>query len=64
VAIKGLDYPLVGEKVLGTRRCVGSGKLGKRGSQTIVIRSENTIPRHAVGDFEGRRKRSAKDAID
>jgi hypothetical protein len=64
VAIKGLDYPLVDEKVRGIRRRVRLGKLGKRGSQAIVIRSEDTMPRHTVGNLEGCRKRSAKDAID
>jgi hypothetical protein len=63
VAIKGLDDARVGEKVRGIRRRVRFGKLGKCGSQAIVIRSEDTIPRHAVGNFEGHRKRSAKDAI-
>jgi hypothetical protein len=30
----------------------------------MVIRGEDMISRHTVGDFEGRWKRPAKDAID
>jgi hypothetical protein len=63
VAIKGLYHLLIGEKFRGIRRQVGLGKLGKCGAQAMVIYSKDTIPPPAVGDFEGRRKGRAKDAV-
>jgi len=63
VAIKRLDHPLEGSSVRALRKCIGLRKLGKRRAQAMIIRSEDSIPRHAVGDFQGRRKGPAKDAV-
>jgi hypothetical protein len=63
VAIKGLYHLLIGEKFRGIRRQVGLDKLGKCGAQAMVICSKDTTSPHAVGDFEGRRKGPAKDAV-
>jgi hypothetical protein len=63
MAIERLDHPPIGEAVRHIKGRFRFGKLGKRSTQAIVIRRKDTISPYAIGDFQGRRKRPAKNAI-
>jgi hypothetical protein len=63
MTVERLDHPLIGEAVRHIKGWVWFGKLGKRDAQAIVIRREDPIPPHTIGDLQGCRKRPAKDAI-
>jgi hypothetical protein len=64
MAVKRLDHALIGKTIRRIEGQVRPGELGKRSAQAIVIRSENTMAPHAVGDFQSCGKGPANDAID
>jgi len=53
MAIERLDHPLIGEAVGHIKGRFWLVKLGERSTHAIVIRRKDTIPPHAIGDFQG-----------